>query len=216
VGLEYTQARANMVEQQLRGHGIRNEAVLEVFREVPRHEFVDPGLRADAYEDRPLPIAHCQTISQPYMVALMTACLEPEADDRVLEIGTGSGYQAAILSRLVRAVFTVERISSLAEEARRAFERLGYTNILQRVGDGSVGWKAYAPFDGIVVTAAAPAAPPSLLAQLAEGGRLVVPTGPRGGQVLEVITRRGDEFVTLRSVSCAFVPLVGAEGWRHG
>lgn len=214
MALDYRGARAAMVAQQLQARGIRDVRVLEVFREVPRHEFVDPALAGEAYADRPLPIGYGQTISQPYMVAIMTESLAPDKDDRVLEIGTGSGYQAAILSRLVRSVFTVERVTDLAENARRTFARLEYTNILQRVGDGTQGWKAYAPYDGIIVTAGAPAAPGSLLAQLADGGRLVIPVGSRGGQVLEIITREGDKYHTQHSVGCTFVPLYGEEGWR--
>jgi protein-L-isoaspartate(D-aspartate) O-methyltransferase len=215
VAIGYRQARTSMVDTQLRARGIRDERILEVFREIPRHEFVDAGLVAEAYSDRPLPIGHGQTISQPYMVAIMTESLAPRRGDRVLEIGTGSGYQAAILSRLARSVFTVERISELAESAKRVFQQLGYTNILQRVGDGSPGWKAYAPYDEIVVTAAAPEVPSSLLEQLAEGGRLVVPTGSRTSQVLEVVTRTGDSFHRANTVACTFVPLLGEEGWKH-
>ena len=213
MALDYRRARAKMVEHQLKAQGIRDERILEVFRQVPRHEFVDAALAPQAYADRPLPIGHGQTISQPFMVAIMSALLELHQDHRVLEIGTGSGYQAAILARLVRSVFTVERVPELARAAQETFARLGYDNVLQRVGDGSLGWKQYGPYDRIVVTAAAPAAPESLKKQLADEGRLVVPTGSRIGQVLEVITRRGDDFDYQRSVACTFVPLRGAEGW---
>jgi protein-L-isoaspartate(D-aspartate) O-methyltransferase len=208
-----------MVDTQLRPRGIHDPRVLEAFLAVPRHEFVDPGLAGEAYADRPLPIGHGQTISQPYMVAIMTQCLAPRSEDRVLEIGTGSGYQAAILSHLVRTVFTVERIAPLAQRAKDAFVRLGLTNVLQRVGDGSVGWEAYAPYDGIVVTAGAPRVPPSIVAQLAEGGRLVIPTGGPATQTLRVIVREGGRLQDREEVGCVFVPLVGEEGWpadSHG
>ena len=208
-----------MVDTQLRPRGIHDARVLDAFLTVPRHEFVDPGLAGEAYADRPLPIGHGQTISQPYMVAIMTQCLAPRSEDRVLEIGTGSGYQAAILSHLVRTVFTVERIAPLAQRAKDAFVRLGLTNVLQRVGDGSVGWEAYAPYDGIVVTAGAPRVPPSIVAQLAEGGRLVIPTGGPATQTLRVIVREGGRLQDREEVGCVFVPLVGEEGWpadSHG
>ena len=176
---EFHEKRALMVDNQIARHrpAVRNNAVLEAMRQVPRHLFVPGYMRGVAHADRPLPIGHGQTISQPYMVAVMTELLDPQPDQRVLEIGTGSGYQAAILAELVRSVFTVERIPELARSAQETFDRLGYDNILQRVGDGSVGWKQYAPYDRIVVTAGAPAAPDSLKTQLAEGGRLVIPTG---------------------------------------
>jgi len=202
-----------MVETQLRARGIVDARVLDAFLSVPRHAFVDAGLVGEAYADRPLPIGYGQTISQPYMVAVMTQYLAPGPEDRVLEIGTGSGYQAAILSRLARTVFTVERIASLAQRAKEAFEALGITNVLQRVGDGSLGWDAYARYDGILVTAGAPQVPPSLLAQLADGGRLVIPTGGRATQTLRVLVREGDRLHDREALGCIFVPLVGEEGW---
>jgi protein-L-isoaspartate(D-aspartate) O-methyltransferase len=202
-----------MVETQLRPRGILDARVLDAFLSVPRHEFVDLGLVGEAYADRPLPIGHGQTISQPYMVALMTQCLAPQPGDRVLEIGTGSGYQAAILSCLARTVFTIERIAPLAQRAKEIFDRLRLSNVLQRVGDGSVGWEAYAPYEGIVVTAGAPRVPRSLLNQLAEGGRLVIPTGSAATQTLRVLVREGDRFPEREETGCVFVPLVGEEGW---
>jgi protein-L-isoaspartate(D-aspartate) O-methyltransferase len=213
VAIDYRQARRRLVDEQLRARGIADERVLAAFLEVPRHEFVDAALAPQAYTDRALPIGHGQTISQPYMVGIMTALLRPQPQDRVLEIGTGSGYQAAVLSRLVRTVFTVERLPALARRAQAAFERLGLTNILQRVGDGSLGWKAYAPYDGIVVTAGSPAVPASLLAQLGTGGRLVIPTGSRECQVLKVVTRGAQGDSEDHNLRCVFVPLVGEEGW---
>ena len=204
-----------MTEQQLRARGIRDGAVLDAFLKILRHEFVESALAAQAYSDRALPIGHGQTISQPYMVGIMTQTLETRPSDRVLEIGTGSGYQAAILSELVHTVFTVERLAPLAKRAQEVYARLEITNVLQRVGDGSLGWKTYAPYDGIIVTAAAPRVPPSLLEQLADGGRLVVPTGSRSGQILSIITREGDRFHERTDVPCVFVPLVGEEGWKR-
>ena len=204
-----------MVEKQLRARGIQDERVLAVFESVPRHAFVDQALAPQAYSDRALPIGHGQTISQPYMVAIMSQKLSPQPMHKVLEIGTGSGYQAAVLSKLARSVFTVERLGPLAERAKQVFAELGLTNILQKVGDGTMGWKAYAPYDGIIVTAGAPRVPHPLLQQLAEGGRLIVPTGSRGGQMLTIITRQGDEFHEERAVPCVFVPLVGEEGWGN-
>lgn len=212
---DYRQARQRMVEKQLRARGIQDERVLAVFESVPRHAFVDQALAPQAYSDRALPIGHGQTISQPYMVAIMSQKLSPQPMHKVLEIGTGSGYQAAVLSKLARSVFTVERLGPLAERAKQVFAELGLTNILQKVGDGTMGWKAYAPYDGIIVTAGAPRVPHPLLQQLAEGGRLIVPTGSRGGQMLTIITRQGDEFHEERAVPCVFVPLVGEEGWGN-
>ena len=210
----YPQARARMVATQLQGRGICDERVLAAFAEIPRHLFVDPALAEEAYADRALPIGFGQTISQPYMVALMTELLQPRTEDRVLEIGTGSGYQAAILSRLVHTVFTIERVASLAEGAGRVLRTLGITNVIQRVADGSAGWPGNAPYRGILVTAGAPDVPRSLLAQLSEGGRLVIPTGSRASQNLTVVERRGDQFFPVQRLACAFVPLLGREGWK--
>ncbi len=215
MAIDYSQARRRMVEQQLQSRGITDDRVLRAFLEVPRHRFVESALEAQAYSDRALPIGHGQTISQPYMVAVMTQELELEPEDRVLEIGTGSGYQAAVLSRLARSVFTVERHGELAEKAKRVFADLGYTNILQRVGDGTLGWKQYAPYDAIVVTAGAPRVPEALRRQVSEGGRLVVPTGSRGSQMLRVLRREGETFQEHSCVPCIFVPLVGQEGWER-
>ena len=211
--IDYRQARRRMVETQMRGRRISTERVLGAFLDMPRHEFVDAALAPQAYSDRALPIGHGQTISQPYMVGIMTALLDPEPHHRILEIGTGSGYQAAILSTLVRSVFTIERIAPLANRAKEIFQRLGLTNIIQQVGDGSIGWKSYAPYDRIIVTAAAPDVPDALRQQLADGGRLIVPTGSRGGQMLTMIDRQGEHFTTSTDVPCVFVPLVGKEGW---
>ncbi|MBP7669002.1 MAG: protein-L-isoaspartate(D-aspartate) O-methyltransferase [Candidatus Eisenbacteria bacterium] len=213
---DFPRARERMIATQLRGRGIFHERVLAAFAEIPRHFFVDPALVDQAYADRSLPIGFGQTITQPFMVARMLELLDPQPDQRILEIGTGSGYQAALLSRLAQTVFTMERVAALAESAGRALARLEITNVIQRVGDGSTGWISNAPFDGIVVAAGAPEAPRSLLTQLRDGGRLVIPTGSRSGQTLTVIERRGEEFAPALQFPCAFVPLVGKEGWREG
>ncbi len=213
MGIDYRQARSKMVSNQLKGREVKNRRVLDAFLSTPRHDFVETALAGQAYSDRSLPIGHGQTISQPYMVGVMTEALNPQPDNRILEIGTGSGYQTAILAQLTRSVFTVERLAPLAERARSIFSRLELTNIIQRVGDGTLGWKQYAPFDGIIVTAGAPDIPNTLLDQLAEGGRLIIPTGPRNRQILTVITRYGDEFQTTDDIACVFVPLIGEEGW---
>lgn len=206
--------RARMVEYQLRQRGIHDERVLKAFQKVPRHRFVRPQDIWYAYEDYPLPIGFGQTISQPYMVALMTELLSLQGDERVLEVGTGSGYQAAILAELAREVFTIERIPELAERARKILEELGYTNVRVVIGDGSRGIPEKAPFDAIVVTAAAPSPPEALLRQLSDGGRLVVPIGSRALQELMRYTRRGAAFEGESFGACVFVPLVGEEGWK--
>jgi len=215
-GHRYRKERLRMVDEQIRRRGVADPRVLSAMAEIPRHEFVPGELRDEAYEDRALPIGFRQTISQPFMVALMTERLAPAPGDRVLEIGTGSGYQAAVLSRLCREVFTIERIGPLRREARERFGRLGLDNIRVFGGDGSEGLAAEAPFDGVIVTAAAPAAPRPLLEQLAEGGRLVVPVGSRLSQVLACYTRRKGRFERADSTPCVFVPLVGRHGYGEG
>jgi protein-L-isoaspartate(D-aspartate) O-methyltransferase len=202
-----------MVEHQLRGRGIRDPRVLGAFLSTPRHRFVKPTHTDQAYEDHPLDIGYGQTISQPYMVALMTEALGLIGAERVLEIGTGSGYQTAILAELSLEVLTVERIPELAAEAQRVLGELGFGNIRFRVGDGTLGWPEEAPFDRILVAAAAPAIPKPLTDQLAEGGRLVVPVGSRGSQDLTLIQRRAGELHQQSLGGCVFVPLIGQEGW---
>ncbi len=211
--MRYAIARKKMVERQIRGRGIRDPKVLNAMLEIPRHLFVEPALESQAYSDSPLPIGFRQTISQPYMVGYMTASLELAGNEKVLEVGTGSGYQAAVLSRIVRKVCTVERIPELARRARRLFDQLGLHNIHLKVCDGSLGWVAEAPFDAIVVTAASPDIPEEYLQQLADGGRLVIPVGGRDGQLLKKVTRRGDRFTTESLLGCRFVPLIGEHGW---
>ena len=210
---DYTAARLTMVRSQLQRRGITDAPVLQAMREVPRHLFVPPEWRHEAYSDRPLPIGDEQTISQPYMVAIMTQSLALQGYEHVLEIGTGSGYQAAVLSRLAAHVSSIEYFADLADSARALLQRLGYTNVEVIVGDGGLGLPVHAPYDGIIVAAAAPHVPHPLLAQLAEGGRLVIPVGSATSQELLIITRHGDDYAQERSVPCRFVPLLGQEGW---
>jgi len=204
------QARDIMIDKHLRARGVNDPAVLSAMAEVPREAFLPETIAEWAYEDSPLPIGEGQTISQPYIVAIMTQLLEIEPGDRVLEIGTGSGYAAAILSRIANSVDTIERHASLAESARAVFRRLGYDNIQVHEGDGSLGWPFNAPYDAIVVTAAAPKVPAALEQQLAVGGRLVIPVGSRQVQELLRIRRTGeDTFEQEKRLSVRFVPLVG-------
>lgn len=209
-----SEARQKMIEDQLRRRDIDDPRVLAAFAAVPREGFVPPALVARAYDDGPLPIGAGQTISQPYIVALTAQALELAGHERVLEIGTGSGYAAAILGALAREVVTVERIPELAMRARAAIAALGVTNVTVHVGDGTLGWPTMAPYEGIAVAAGAPMPPPALLAQLAIGGRLVIPTGPAENQHLVRITRtsadgyREDDLGEVR-----FVPLLGEQGW---
>jgi protein-L-isoaspartate(D-aspartate) O-methyltransferase len=211
----YWQLRERMVDEQLGGRDITDRRVLEALRSVPRHRFVPAEAAELAYIDAPLPIGFRQTISQPYIVALMSQLLRLRGDETVLEVGTGSGYQAAVLSRLARRVYSIERIPELAEEARQTLAAIGVENVEVRVADGSAGLPEAAPFDGILVAAAAPKVPRPLLDQLAEAGRLVVPVGTIEGQVLERWTRRGQEFSRDRSAPVCFVPLLGSYGWER-
>jgi len=206
--------RKRMVEEQLQGRGISNRRVLEAFLKVPRELFVATGDRSLAYGDHPLGIGSGQTISQPYMVALMTQCLNLKGSEKVLEIGTGSGYQAAILAELAADVFTVERLPQLSAAAKNTLEQLGYANVHYRVGDGTLGWPEEAPFDGIIVPAGAPGVPESLKEQLSDGGRLVIPVGDRYGQDLLRLTNKGGKIYEQDICKCTFVKLIGEEGWR--
>lgn len=209
------ESRAPWVERQLVLRGISDPRVLDAMEAVPRERFVPDHLRAFAYDDRALPISENQTISQPYIVAAMTEALRLRAGARALEIGTGSGYQTAVLAELADEVYTIERHGTLADRARERLEALGYSSVHLRVGDGTLGWPEAAPFGGIVVTAGAPSPPRPLLEQLApDGGRLVIPIGSRTAQDLHVYVRRGDERERERLMSCRFVPLVGREGWE--
>lgn len=212
-GSRFAVRRLRMVEEQLVHRGFRDDDVLAAMRAVPRHLFVPESALADAYADSPLPIGLGQTISQPYMVALMTSLLEVDARSRVLEVGSGSGYQTAVLAEVVGEVFAVERLAPLAERARATLARLGYDNVHQAIGDGARGWHEQAPFQGILVAAAADGVPPELLAQLADGGRLVMPVGGgRGDQVLTVVERDGDALKERHDTRCRFVPLVRDAG----
>jgi len=211
---DYTRLRHRMVDSQLVPRGIRDERVLEAMRKVQRHLFVGEALRSRAYDDNALPIGESQTISQPYMVALMTELLELKGTEKVLEIGTGSGYQAAVLAELCDKVYTIERIKSLGMRARTILDELGYFNVAVKIFDGTYGWRENAPFDGIIVTAGAPEIPQSLLDQLAVGGRLIIPVGSRGTQELAKVVRTETGFETTTSIGCVFVPLLGAYGWK--
>jgi len=208
-------ARHRMVAEQLADRGITDPRLLEAMADVPRHLFVPEEHRHLAYADGPLPIGEDQTISQPFIVALMTQLLELKGDETVLEVGTGSGYQAAILSKLARQVFTIERHDSLARQAAQTVYELGYTNLIVMTGDGSRGLLAHGPFDGILITAATPRVPSLLLEQLAEDGRLVLPTGGEQGQMLERWTRRGNRYRREEITPVAFVPLRGKLGWKE-
>ena len=197
-----------MVRTQLADRGIRDVRVLDAMRNVPRHEFVTESLQQDAYDDHPLPIGSDQTISQPYIVALMLQHLALQPADRILEVGTGSGYVTALLSKLCAAVYSVERHAELAFSAERRLARLGYPNVKIRVGDGSRGWPEYAPYDAILVSAAASEVPPLLFDQLREGGRMMVPVGPAFSQELQLIRKVGGQAETQSLEGCRFVPLV--------
>ncbi len=206
-------ARERMVKEQLIWRGIHDERLLEAVRAVPRHRFVRKEYQHLAYTDGPLPIGNGQTISQPYIVALMTQMLELEGHENVLEIGTGSGYQAAVLAHLARQVYTVERIPALARQAAAVLEELGLFNVHVHTGDGSLGLPDHAPYQAILVAAAAPVVPRVLLDQLGDLGRMVIPVGGQGGQYLERWVREGDKFNHEEGVPVAFVPLRGRFGW---
>lgn len=211
--IDYQAARKRMVEGQIAARGITSPKVLEAFLEVPRHLFVPKTQQIYAYQDRPLPIGLNQTISQPYIAAYMTDLVQLTREESVLEIGTGSGYQAAILGNLADQVYTVERHPSLAERAIRQLGKLGYDNVHVHVGDGTYGLPDFAPYQAIMVTAAAPEVPPPLLGQLDDGGRLVMPVGGRGGQVLLLYRREGKKYHREEIAPVAFVPLIGKHGW---
>ncbi|HEV8438181.1 MAG TPA: protein-L-isoaspartate(D-aspartate) O-methyltransferase [Methylomirabilota bacterium] len=206
--------RDRMVDEQLARRGITDARVLEAMRRIPRHLFVDEGLAHSAYEDHPLPIGEGQTISQPYIVALMTSLLELTGREKVLEVGTGSGYQTAILGALARRVCSIERLPRLADRARATLERLAVDNVWIRVGNGALGWPDEAPFDRILVAAGGPSVPPPLEQQLAEGGRMVLPVGSPTDQVLTVVERVGGELRRRTMGECKFVKLVGKYAWE--
>lgn len=212
--INYDQLRQEMVETQLIPRGISDTRVLEAFRIVPRHKFVPENIRDSAYDDCALPIGDGQTISQPYMVAVMTELLGLKGNETVLEVGTGSGYQAAILAELCKKVYTIERIENLSKRAENIIKDAGYANVEFAVGDGTQGYPQVSPYDGIIVTAGCPDIPKALIDQLKEGGRLVIPVGDRYSQVLTAVTKTAAEIKTEESVACVFVPLVGKFGWK--
>lgn len=214
VAPEFRGPRRRLVEL-LRAGGISDPHVLRVFEEVPRHLFVPTGVRHRAYEDAPLPIGSGQTISQPGIHARYLELLRLRGDERVLEIGTGSGYQTALLARLAEQVFSVERVPALFERARELLGSLGVSNVSLLLGDGTVGWRQYAPYDAILVSAAAPEVPRPLVEQLAEGGRMLVPVGDKAEQVLNLVTRQGEDHTREELAPVRFVPLLGVHGWER-
>ena len=211
---DYRLARERMVKNQLIPRGISDKGVLAAMEKIHRHLFVEEALAGEAYNDHPLPIGQKQTISQPYIVALMTEALDLTGKEKVLEIGTGSGYQTAILAELAQAVHTVERIEPLLEKSKKLLEELGYTNIRFKVSDGTLGWEEFAPYDAIMVTAGAPKIPQPLLDQLADGGRLVVPIGNRYSQELVRVKKAKSRFIEQNLGGCRFVDLIGNHGWK--
>jgi len=202
-----------MVKDQLISRGIKDKRVLAAMEKVPRHLFVPAHLQSSAYDDMAMPIGEGQTISQPYMVAIMTELLELKGTEKVLEVGTGSGYQAAILSELASVVITVERVKTLADKAQEHLKELGYNNVRVVSGDGTEGCTAEAPFDGIIVTAGCPDIPQPLIDQLKDGGRLVIPVGDRYSQILTRVIKKGNKIEKEYSIGCVFVPLIGKYGW---
>jgi protein-L-isoaspartate(D-aspartate) O-methyltransferase len=213
---DYTIARRRMVEEQIIARGVRDARVIDAMLRVPRHLFVPEALAAQAYSDFPLPIGERQTISQPYMVAVMSEALQLQGGEKVLEIGTGSGYQSAVLALLARQVFSLERLPALARQARRTLDQCGFARVNVRVSDGTSGWEEEAPYEGILVTAGAPAIPQSYRSQLTIGGRLVIPVGDRISQTLVRLTRLSErDYREERLFGCRFVPLVGDHGWRE-
>jgi protein-L-isoaspartate(D-aspartate) O-methyltransferase len=210
---EFKGVRRHLVEQ-LQEQGIRDLAVLHAIDEVPRHRFIPTGVRHRAYEDSPLPIGNGQTISQPMIHARYLELLHLTGSEKVLEIGTGSGYQTALLARMAAQVFSIERVAPLLDRARDVLSEIGVRNVSFLLGDGTLGWRQYSPFDAILVSAAAPTVPPAYLEQLGDGGRLVIPLGDRDEQILNVITRRGDALRQVEAGPVRFVPLLGKESWE--
>lgn len=206
--------RNKMVDLQLIPRGIGDKRVLDAFRKVPRHKFVSKNLQKDAYNDHPLPIGFGQTISQPFMVALMTECLRLKGSEKVLEVGTGSGYQAAILAELAKEVFSIERIDELAKKAKENMDLLKINNVKVQVGDGTLGWEEFVPYNAIVVTAGSPDIPKALFEQLAEGGRIAIPVGGTFSQMLTLVTKEKNKMIKKELCGCVFVPLIGKNGWN--
>ena len=214
--MDYTVLRKRMVDEQLIPRGIKNQRILDAFYKIERHKFIPEDLRNSAYADYPLPIGEGQTISQPYIVALMTECLDLTGQERVLEIGTGSGYQAAILAEIAKEVYSIERFENLAKRAQAIINELGYTNVKIKVGDGTLGWPEVAPFDRIVITAASPRIPLPLTGQLKENGKLILPLGESFTQILTVIENKQGKLESTQICGCVFVPLVGKYGYNEG
>ena len=210
---DFNLSRERMIKNQLIARGIKDERVLQAMGKIPRHLFIEDALYGEAYNDHPVPIGEKQTISQPYIVALMTEALELKGDENTLEIGTGSGYQTAILAELSSRVYTIERIKSLLGNARKLLSQLGYDTILFKAFDGTLGWKEYAPFDAIMVTAGAPHVAKPLIDQLADNGRMIIPVGDRYTQELIKVTRKGKDLEQKSLGGCRFVNLIGAHGW---
>lgn len=213
--MDYAALRKRMVEEQLIPRGIKDQRVLDAFSKIERHKFIPEDLRSSPYADFPVPIGEGQTISQPYIVALMTECLDLKGEERVLEIGTGSGYQTAILAELAGEVYSIERFANLSQRAENSLKELGYTNIKIKVGDGTLGWPEEAPFDSIIITAASPRIPMPLAEQLKENGKLVLPIGESFSQVLTVVEKKKNELVSTQICGCVFVPLVGKYAWQN-
>lgn len=212
--MDYAVLRERMVEEQLMPRGIKDQRVLDAFRKVERHKFIPESLKGSSYADFPVPIGEGQTISQPYIVALMTECLSLTGQEKILEIGTGSGYQAAILAELTKEVYSIERFEGLAKKAQDILNKLGYTNINIKVGDGTLGWPEAAPFDRIIITAASPRIPLPLIEQLKEDGKLILPLGESFGQVLTLAEKKKGKLESIEICGCVFVPLVGKYGWK--
>jgi protein-L-isoaspartate(D-aspartate) O-methyltransferase len=213
---EYSAKRQKMVETQLLTRGIKDPRVIAAMRKVPRHLFLDEALWPEAYEDHPVPIGEKQTISQPFIVAIMTETLKLSGKEKILEIGTGSGYQAAILGELAEQVYSIERLPAIAKRARRILDELKYSNIVITIGDGTLGWKEHSPYHGIIVTAASPYPPKTLLDQLKIGGRLIIPIGDEFTQDLTLYVRESEADFSKESYGgCRFVKLIGEQGWRE-
>jgi len=212
---DFEELRNRMVDEQLIPRGIKDPRVLSAMRRVPRHIFVGEAALEHAYGDHAIAIGEGQTISQPYMVGVMTEALDLHGDERVLEVGTGSGYQAAVLAELVMHVYSIERIAELAVRARRLLDGLGYQNVSIKVFNGTLGWKEESPFDRIIVTAGAPEVPAALVEQLAEGGRLIIPVGDRYSQMLTRVGKKAGEIIKTELFPCVFVPLIGEHGWAR-
>ena len=211
--MNFERIREQMVEEQLVSRGVRDQRVTEAMKKVPRHLFVEKALWERAYEDHPLPIGDGQTISQPFMVGTMTQALGLQGKEKVLEIGTGSGYQSAVLAELADQVFTIERVESLSKKAQDIIGQLNYQNVVLRMGDGCLGWREFSPFDGILVTAGAPEVPKVLFEQIKDGGRMIIPIGGSKSQELILVRKKGEKMKKETLCSCVFVPLIGRGAW---